>query len=237
MEQVQMVSGSTDGRDESTLIRRTMQGDWDAFGQIMRRHNQRLYRLAISVLGDASEAEDVLQESYVRAYYGLAGFAGRSSLGGWLAQIVRNEAIDRLRARGVRNNVFTLEAELTHFEGDESEVISIAERVEADAAQSDPEVTVAREDMTTILEEAICSLPAGFRSVFVLREIEGLSIQEAAEYLGIPAATVKTRDHRARLLLRERLSKRIDAATRDAFLFLGPRCDNVVERVLARLKT
>lgn len=236
MEDVQHSPSGSVTNDERLLVRRTIQGDLEAFAQIMRHHNQRLYRLAVSVLGDASEAEDVLQESYVRAFYQLSHFAGKSSLGTWLAQIVRHEAIDRLRARGVRDNVYTLEADLMRTGSEDGALISMEEWAHADAAQFDPEVTVAREDMTAILEQTIRSLPPAFRTVFVLREIEGLSIQETAEYLGIPPATVKTRDHRARLLLRNRLSEQIDAATRDAFLFLGTRCSNLVENVLAHLR-
>jgi len=217
---------------EHGLVRDALLGDWQAFARIMRRHNQRLYRLAVSVLGDAGEAEDVLQESYVRAFYKLSSFAGKASLGAWLARIVRNEAIDRLRARTLRANAVTIEADLPLLpDGEASDVI-----LQCGTLSADPETNMAREDLRAILERTICSLPDSFRTVFVLREVEGLSIQETAEYLGIPPATVKTRDHRARLLLRERLSAQVDAATREAFRFLGERCDAIVERVLTRLR-
>jgi RNA polymerase sigma-70 factor, ECF subfamily len=220
--------------DELTLVRRATQHDHRAFEQIMRRHNQRLFRLAVSLMGEPSEAEDVLQESYVKAYRRLSGFEGRSGLGTWLARIVRNEAIDRLRARGARNATFTLEADLPH--ADDEDAPSLEERSAGDAAQFNPEVKVAREDMRGVLEQAIASLPVHFRSVFMLREVEGLSLKETAEYLELEVATVKTRDHRARLLLRERLSEQIDAATPGVFSFLGARCDDLVRRVLDRLQ-
>jgi RNA polymerase sigma-70 factor (ECF subfamily) len=198
----------------------------------MRRYNQRLFRLAFGLMGDAGEAEDVLQESYVRAFYRLSSFAGKASLGTWLARIVRNEAIDRLRARRMRSGTFMLEAEIGH----EDDLPSIVEASEDPRAQFNPEASVARDDMRGILEQAIAALPEHFRSVFLLREVEGLSVKETSEYLEIPVATVKTRDHRARSLLRSTLENRIDAATRLAFPFLGVRCDALVARVLARLQ-
>jgi RNA polymerase sigma-70 factor (ECF subfamily) len=225
---------SSSDRAEAAAVARAREGDRHAFEQIMRRHNQRLYRLAVSVLGDASEAQDVLQESYVRAFHLLASFSGRAHIGAWLARIVRNEAIDRLRARASRKHAFSLEAELA--DADEGEPSSLEERALPDSAYSNPETTVATDRLREVLEHAIQSLPAPFRTVFVLREVEGLSIKETAEYLGIPAATVKTRDHRARSLLRAKLDKRIDDATKQAFSFMGEQCDAVVAHVLARIQ-
>jgi RNA polymerase sigma-70 factor (ECF subfamily) len=196
----------------------------------MRRYNQRLYRLAVSVMGDASEAEDVLQESYVRAFYAFATYAGAGSLGAWLARIVRNEAIDRVRARESRRTHVAIEAELGGQSGeDETNVTS-------DPLMIDPQALAANAELRRLLEHAIQRLPEQFRTAFVLREVEGLSVEETAEYLGIPAATVKTRDHRARNLLRGYLSENIDATIPQTFPFLGARCDRIVEKVLARLK-
>jgi RNA polymerase sigma factor (sigma-70 family) len=218
---------------ELRLVQRATERDHRAFEQIMRQHNQRLYRLAVSLMGEPSEAEDVLQESYVKAYRRLSTFEGKASLGTWLARIVRNEAIDRLRARGMRNAAVTLEADLPRIERDEP--ASLEDWSPGEAGQSDPEVKVEREDMRGILEQAIASLPVHFRTVFMLREVEGLSVKETAEYLELAVATVKTRDHRARLLLRQRLSEQIETATSGAFAFLGPRCDALVRNVLSRL--
>jgi RNA polymerase sigma-70 factor (ECF subfamily) len=218
--------------DDAALASLAARGDQDAFARIMRRYNQRLYRLAVSVMGDASEAEDVLQESYVRAFYALSTYAGAGSLGAWLARIVRNEAIDRVRSRDSRRSHVAIEADL----GGQSEEDET--NVSTDPLQSltDPQALAANADLRRLLERAIQRLPEQFRSAFVLREVEGLSVEETAEYLGIPSATVKTRDHRARNLLRAYLSENIDATIPQTFPFLGPRCDQLVERVLQRLK-
>jgi RNA polymerase sigma-70 factor, ECF subfamily len=221
--------------DDATLARRAAEGDHDAFAQIMRRYNQRLYRLAVSVIGDASEAEDILQESYVRAFYAFASYAGAGSLGGWLARIVRNEAIDRLRARDSRRNHVEIEADLGE-QSAEGETNVADDPARAQPAHSDPQLLAVNAELRRLLERAIQQLPEQFRSAFVLREVEGLSVEETAEYLGIPAATVKTRDHRARNLLRAYLSKDIDSTMPRTFRFLGPRCDHLVARVLQRLR-
>jgi RNA polymerase sigma-70 factor (ECF subfamily) len=218
--------------DDVELAGLAAQGDHDAFARIMRRYNQRLYRLAGSVMGDASEAEDVLQESYVRAFYAIATYAGAGSLGGWLARIVRNEAIDRVRARDSRRSHIAIEADLGGQSGeDETKVADIDLQ-----AVTDPQALASNAELRRLLEHAIQHLPEQFRTAFVLREVEGLSVEEAADYLGIPQATVKTRDHRARNLLRSYLTENIDATIPRTFPFLGARCDRLVEKVLARLK-
>lgn len=221
--------------DDAALASRAAQGDQDAFARIMRRYNQRLYRLAVSVMGDASEAEDVLQESYVRAFYAFATYSGAGNLGAWLARIVRNEAIDRVRARASRRNHIAIEADLGGQSGeDESNVTS--EPTTSNSALIDPQALASNAELRKLLESAIQRLPEQFRTAFVLREVEGLSVEETAEYLGIPPATVKTRDHRARNLLRGYLSENIDATIPQTFPFLGARCNRIVEKVLARLK-
>jgi RNA polymerase sigma-70 factor (ECF subfamily) len=200
-----------------------------------------LYRLAVSVMGDASEAEDVLQESYVRAFYSFASYAGTGSLGAWLARIVRNEAIDRVRARESRRNHVAIEADLGVLSGEDDTNVG-DDLIRAPSARldlqamTDPQALAANAELRRLLERAIQRLPEQFRTAFVLREVEGLSVEETAEYLGIPPATVKTRDHRARNLLRSYLSENIDATIPQTFPFLGARCDLIVEKVLARLK-
>ncbi|HKQ14924.1 MAG TPA: RNA polymerase sigma factor [Steroidobacteraceae bacterium] len=218
--------------DDAALASLAAQGDQDAFARIMRRYNQRLYRLAVSVMGDASEAEDVLQESYVRAFYAFATYTGAGSLGAWLGRIVRNEAIDRVRARDSRRSHVAIEADLA----DQGETVDEKTNVTVDAV-IDPEALAANAELRRLLERSIQRLPEQFRTAFVLREVEGLSVEETAEYLGIPPATVKTRDHRARNLLRSFLSENIDATIPQTFPFLGARCDRIVEKVLTRLKT
>jgi RNA polymerase sigma-70 factor, ECF subfamily len=217
--------------DDAALASLAAQGDQDAFARIMRRYNQRLYRVAVAVMGDASEAEDVLQESYVRAFYSFATYSGAGSLGGWLARIVRNEAIDRVRSRASRQSHVAIEADLAAQgeEPSEKETNVMIDPI-------DPQALAANAELRRLLELAIQRLPEQFRIAFVLREVEGLSVEETAEYLGIPPATVKTRDHRARNLLRTYLSDNIDATVPQTFPFLGERCDRIVARVLARLK-
>jgi len=217
---------------DAELAHRAIAGDLRAFEVIMRLNNQRLFRLATAIVGDANEAEDVLQESYVRAFYSLSKFAGRGTLGAWLAQIVRNEAIDRLRARNSQRKFESLETDL----GESEESFLEAQPASSEDVAIDPHAATENSEMKRVLEDAIAGLPDAFRTVFVLREVEGLSIEETAEYLAIPAATVRTRDHRARNLLRQRLGERIDRTLPGTFEFLGTRCDNIVLRVLARLQ-
>jgi RNA polymerase sigma-70 factor (ECF subfamily) len=218
--------------DDAALASLAAQGDQDAFARIMRRYNQRLYRLAVAVVGDASEAEDVLQESYVRAFYAFSQYSGAGSLGAWLARIVRNEAIDRVRSRDSRRSHIAIEADL----GGHSEDVETKVAHHALESLADPQALLQHAELRGLLERAVQRLPEQFRMAFVLREVEGLSVEETAEYLGIPAATVKTRDHRARKLLRAFLSENIDATIPQTFPFLGARCDRLVERVLQRLK-
>jgi len=218
--------------DDAALASLAAQGDHDAFARIMRRYNQRLYRLAVSVMGDASEAEDVLQESYVRAFYAFSTYAGAGSLGAWLARIVRNEAIDRVRSRNSRRSHVAIEADL----GGQSEEDETNVPHPSLESLADPQVLAQDAELRGLLERAVQRLPEQFRTAFVLREVEGLSVEETAEYLGIPPATVKTRDRRARKLLRAYLSENIDATIPQTFPFLGARCDRLVGRVLQRLK-
>ncbi|HWN07493.1 MAG TPA: sigma-70 family RNA polymerase sigma factor [Steroidobacteraceae bacterium] len=203
-----------------------------ALEAVMRQHNQRLYRLALSLVGDPDDAEDVLQESYFHAFEKRASFAGRSGLGAWLARIVRNQAIDCLRARRSRRAAFAFEAELPFGQ---SESQSPVESVPMQGTFGNPELGVERDEARAALESAILALPTPFRAVFVLREVEGLSLQETARYLAIPVATVKTRAHRARLLLQAELGSEFPGEPHVSFEFLRERCDRIVANVLRRL--
>jgi RNA polymerase sigma-70 factor (ECF subfamily) len=225
-------SSAAAGADDLALARRAALGDERAFDQIMRRYNQRLFRLAVGIAGEPSEAEDILQESYVRAFYRLSSYTGEGDLGAWLARIVRNEAIDRLRTRGSRRRHITLETDLYSDE----DTAGLAGTARAEEIEFSPEIAVERADMERILEEAIGVLPVQFRTVFMLREVEGLSVEETAAYLSIPPATVKTRDHRARTLLRAHLSQKMDGALSGTYRFLGARCNELVSRVLERVR-
>lgn len=198
----------------------------------MRQHNQRLYRLALSLVGDPGDAEDVLQESYVRAFLKLSSVNDIASLGAWLARIVRNQAVDHLRARRARRASFTLEADLP---GADEEGMTAFDRVPTQAPHGNPELGRTCDEARATLQDAIALLPIPFRTVFMLREVEGMTVTETAHYLDIPVATVKTRDRRARLMLRATLGSDPDGEARHAFEFMGERCNRIVSRVRERL--
>ena len=209
------------------------ESDVGEFERIMRQNNQRLYRLALTLVGDASEAEDVLQDSYVRAFRALPTFADRSRIRAWLSAIVHNVAMDYLRLRRARRNSYALESELPWME---DEPPTALEGVAAPAANSDPELGQQRAEFRGLLQQAVATLPLAYRAVFVLREIGGMSVEETAQYLDVPVATVKSRDHRARMLLRAELGSAFDRSADGSVEFLGDRCDRIVTSVLARLR-
>jgi RNA polymerase sigma-70 factor (ECF subfamily) len=211
------------------LATRARRGDELAFELILRRHNRRLFRLARSLVGRDHEAEDVLQEAYLRAYIRLGDLACADALGGWLARIVANEALGRRRAAA---RVVSLEEYRARAATDQEDD---ADRGPA-ADQPDPERLAASGELRRLLEAAVEALPQEFRTVFVLREVEGLSTAETAASLAIRPETVKTRLHRARRQLREMLGEQLLTASPSLFDFQGARCDRIVGRVLARLR-
>jgi len=213
---------------DAEMASRVAAGDQDAFRLLMRRHNQAMFRTARSILRDDAEAEDAVQEAYLLAYRRMADFRGEAKLSTWLLSIVVNEAIGRLRRRQRRATVISLEGDTAHG-GD-----SLPDERVADSG-SGPEGEALRAEARRLLERKIDLLPEAFRSVFVLRAIQELDVDDTAAALGIPEATVRTRFFRARAMLRESLSREIDLAHEDAFLFLGERCDRIVARVIARL--
>lgn len=190
----------------------------------MRRYNRTLYRAARSITSDDGEAEDIVQETWVRAYTHLSEFRGESRLVTWLVRITLNEALGRKR-----RTRSTLEIE----EIDNHQGASV---VTFPSAPSDPESSLSRTQVRQILEEAIDTLPPSFRVVFVLRALEEMSVEEVALQLGIPEATVRTRMHRSRALLCQMLEKKLGASLSDVFPFAGIRCQKLRERVLARIK-
>lgn len=200
-------------------------GNSSAFAALMRRNNQRLFRLARGVLRDDAEAEDAVQDGYIQAFTHLDGFKGQASIATWLARIVLNEALARLRRRRPTVN---LEETGDPMPGTEA-------LPQLGAGEPSPEQVLARREIRRTIERAVDSLPQSFRIVFILRAIEQMSIEETAHYLGIPAETVKTRFHRANRLLRHSLAQHLDAILDGAFPFLGARCDRVVAAVLERL--
>ena len=212
--------------DESDLVRRALSRDGAAFRTIMERHNRRLYRIARAVLRDDSEAEDTVQESYVRAFANLGTFRGDSSLSTWLGRIALNEALGRLRRRRPAVPIDTMEVLRT-----DAQIIQFPNAMTAE----DPERTMAQREILRLVERATEALPEIFRTVFVTRVIEGMSVQETAELLDIEPETVKTRLHRARHLLRDQLESEIGPVLLDAFPFAGRRCARVTDAVLRRL--
>ena len=200
--------------------------DADAFRTIMQRHNRRLYRIARSILRNNTEAEDAVQEAYVSAFTHLASYRGESSLAAWLSRITMNEALGRLRRRRPTVDIATLEDTRT-----EAEIIQFP----LSAQNDDPERTMAQRQILQFVEQATDDLPEVYRLVFVTRVIEGMSVEETAELLGIKPETVKTRLHRARQLVRDQLDKQIGPVLMDAFPFAGRRCERMTEAVMNRL--
>jgi RNA polymerase sigma-70 factor, ECF subfamily len=216
----------TGGRlGEAELVARAQARDADAFRAIMQACNRRLYRIARGILRNDSDAEDAVQEAYVRAFTHLHDFRGDASLATWLSRIVMNEALGRLRLR--RPTVAFSEGEAS---GPEAEIIQFPH-----TARSDPETTMAQRELLQLVEQATDKLPEAYRIVFITRVIEGMSVEEAAELLGLRPETVKTRLHRARRLVREQLETQIGPVLMDAFPFAGRRCERVTELVLRRL--
>ncbi len=212
------------------IARRIAAGDCDALRVMMRRYNQTLYRTARSILRDDAEAEDAVQEAYLLAYRAMGGFRGDAKLSTWLVRIVANEAIGRVRKRSLRAEVVELNGQTEH-EGEAAEITM------NEAWPEQPERAALRAETRRLIEAKIDLLPDSFRAVFVLRALEELTVEETAVCLSIPQATVRTRYFRARSLLREALAREIDISFEDAFTFAGERCDRIVARVLARLKT
>lgn len=212
---------------DTELSRRIANGDTKAFEQLMRRHNRTLFRTARAILRDDAEAEDAVQEAYLRAYRSFGSFRGDAKLSTWLVRIVANEALGR-RRKGVRR------AEIVQMFGADMQEHEVKAEVGV-RDQDQPDRLAERRELRRLLETKIDALPDAFRAVFVLRALEELSVEETAEALGIPPATVRTRFFRARSQLREALSLDVDLAIDDAFAFAGERCDRIVARVLARL--
>ena len=213
---------------DAELVACARRGDREAFRQIMRRGNQRLFRIARGVLNDDAEAEDAVQEAWTAAFAKLHGFRGEASLLTWMTRIVLNECYGRLRRRKPTVGIEQIEAAQQHGDG---RVLMFPNRY----GSEDPAADASRAQMRALIERAVAALPEPFRVVFVMRDIEECSIEETASALGIRTETVKTRLHRARRLLRTALHDNLATALNDAFPFLGPRCDRMTEAVLARL--
>lgn len=227
-----MLSAQTQTTDQrwsdADIATRVAAGDHAAFEFLMRRYNQPLYRTARSIIKDDAEAEDAVQEAYLLAYRSIDQFRGDAKLLTWLTRIVVNEAIARSRKANRRAEVIRLDGSM---EVDD-------EAIEAnmdETAVEQPERAALRAEARRLLEKKIDELPDAFRTVFVLRAIEEMTVEEAAICLGIPEATVRTRFFRARGLLREALSREIDFAFDEVFSFDGAKCNRIVEGVLETL--
>jgi len=202
---------------DEEVVARVLAGDSSLFEILMRRYNQRLFRVARGILADDGEAEDVMQEAYVRAFRELAKFRGEARFSTWLTRIACHEALARARKR--RRLV----------------PISGGERPDPPAETAGPERELENRELHAVLRQAVEILPDPLRTVFCLREIEGLSTEETADALGLTVENVRVRLHRAKRSLRQALDERIGREVRRLYLFDGARCDRVVEGVFARL--
>lgn len=206
--------------DDLALARACASGNVEALRTVTSANNQRLFRAAWSILKDRSEAEDAVQSAYLNAFASIQMFEARSSLSTWLTRIVINEALDRSRALKRRRS--QLEAQ---------GVTMIEDHRAIDA----PDVAVAREQLREIIERAVADLPDPFRTVFVLREVEGLSVDETSEALDLPAATVKSRLFRARRKLRLSMAPEVQTALDGTFPFAGTDCERLTARLLVAM--
>jgi len=203
--------------DDLTIARRCAAGDDEAIRLLTRANNQRLFRAAWSILKDRSEAEDAVQSAYLNAFAAIDTFEGRSRLSTWLTRIVINEALSRSRALKRRRSRF------------EAEGVTMIEDFRTMDA---PDVALAREQLRGMMERAVADLPDAFRTVFVLRDVEGLSIEETSEALEIPLATVKSRLFRARRKLQSSLAPEVRTALVGTFPFAGAECERLTARLV-----
>jgi RNA polymerase sigma-70 factor, ECF subfamily len=209
---------------DEEVVQRIRAGETSLFEVVMRRYNQRLYRVARAILRDDAEAEDVMQQAYVNAYQHLDQFAHRSTFSTWLTKIAVHEALTRARRRG------RLDSTEAHY-GSDGETMDALK-----SPSPDPEQQAFAGELRALIESAIEAMPEHYRVVFVMRDVEGLSTAESADCLDITEETAKTRLHRARMLLREALYQRAGIESGAAFPFPAARCDRIVAAVLERIE-
>ena len=212
-----------EGWSDEEVVKRILGGDTALYEIIMRRYNQRLYRVARAILHSDVEAEDVMQDAYVRAYQHLDQYSGRASFGAWLTRIAVNEALARLRSRG---RVQELEAMING--NDDAPVLM--------SNMKSPEQQVSSREMNQLLEEAILALPGTYRTIIMMRDVEEMTTADTAAALELTEENVKVRLHRARAMLRKELFTRAGSARNQAFPFMGSRCDHMVKMVFQRLE-
>ena len=225
MRAVVSLQAASEMSDEQ-VVQRVLAGETPLFEILMRRYNQRLYRVARSILHDDSEAEDVMQEAYVRAYEHLDQFAGRAKFSTWLTRIAVHEAL----ARSYRRNRFV---DLAAGNAESFEAGDAMSKIASNTPT--PEQQVSGNELRDLLEKAITNLPESYRSVLMLREMEEMSTAETAECLQISEENVKVRLHRARALLRRDLYARTSRSLAESFQFQAVRCDRVVRNVFERI--
>jgi RNA polymerase sigma-70 factor, ECF subfamily len=213
---------------DQEIVDRVRAGDTALYEIIMRRYNQRLYRVTYAILRDGAEAEDVIQDAYVRAYQHLDQFAGYAPFSTWLTRIAVHEALRRLQLRK-RSQQFE------EVEHDEESFMSVSETTVPETSP-DPEQRASNAELGQLLEQAVLDLPEQYRTVIMLRDVEELSTAETAAALDLTEQNVKVRLHRGRSMMRDRLFARVGASGKNAFPFMGIRCDRVVSGVFARLR-
>lgn len=214
---------------DATLVPALIAGEPKALEALMRRYNQSLYRVARSILKDEQEAEEAVQDAYLKAYRCIGQFQGQAKLSTWLTRIVINEALVRRRKHERRASIVPIDS-TTPLDATTAGDLPMA----SESTQS-PEREAQRAEVRRLIERSIDSLPDSFRSVFVLRALEECSVEETARCLDIPQATVRSRYFRARGLMREAIAREIDISQDDAFSFAGARCERIVKTVLARI--
>ena len=214
-------------RDERDMVMRARRRDEDAIRVIIQRNNRRLYRIARGILGDDAEAEDAVQETYLKAFLHLDEFRGEAAIGTWLCRIVMNEALDRLRRRRPTVDWTIMEDNGKLRRGNHQSCRLVRGRT-----RSAPQRSI---KFSALLEQAIDELPDEFRLVLVARAVEEMSVEETASLLDIRPETVKTRLHRARQRLRASLEAKVGPVLKDVFPFEDPRCARIADNVVRRL--
>ena len=229
METVESVlaAGESSALPDAEIVRRVRAGERALFEILMRRHNQRVYRAARAVVKDEAEVEDVMQQAYINAFTHLDQFEERSQFSTWLIRIALNEAFGRRRKMQRNESMTATQSAQDEDHGELMDTIA--------SPQADPERQAYAQELGRVLEAAVDTLPETYRTVFMLRDIEGLSTSETGEGLGLGDEAVKTRLHRARAMIRRAVTAQIGGVTASSFQFHAPRCDRVVAHVLAAI--
>jgi RNA polymerase sigma-70 factor, ECF subfamily len=217
-----LTSTSASALADEEVVERVLAGETALYEVVMRRYNTRLYRVARAILHNDTEAEDVMQDAYVRAFQHLDQFRGRSKFSTWLTRIAVHEALARAR-------------KAERFEEWDDMAENTQDTIAAARTQSTPESETASHELSRILEQAIETLPAGYRTIVMLRDVEEMTTSEVAECLSLTPENVKIRLHRAHGRLRKRLYAKARLSTAQAFAFHAPRCDRVVSAVFQRI--